>query len=145
MLVILGILAVLGLGGIIYLFISPKSTKMQKSIALGALVLSGLALLICVVIIILNLTGAEEDPYAFPLAVEAPQPVPRSNIAELVVFLLVLLLAFGIIIFIGIRDYKRREAEKTSSNQTGPKKAAPEKAAAATYNDSDSNFDLDDL
>ena len=139
MLIVLGILAVAALGGIIYLFISPKSSKIQKTAALGALILSGLAFLICVIIVILNMAGGQTDPYAFPPAVEGPQPTTRGTNTEMLIFLLLLLLVFGIIVFIGIRDHKKRQSLKSDVNKTATKKTVSDEVNS--FDDSDFDFD----
>ena len=107
MLIFLAIFAAAALGGIIFLFISPKSSRLQKKAALGALILSGLTLLVCGVIVVLNITGKDKDPYAFPLAIEDAQPVSRTNFFELIVFLVLLIVIFGFIIFVSIREKRK--------------------------------------
>ena len=107
MFIILAFLAVIALAGIIYLFISPKSTGLQKKAALVALILSGAALFICGTIVVLNLTKKEKDPYAFPLVIEEAEAAAKSNIFELIVFLVLLLVLFAFILFVGLRERKK--------------------------------------
>jgi amino acid transporter len=112
MYVILGILAVLALGGIVYLFLSKKSSKLQKLVALGALILSGIALGICGAVLIFAGDAEDADPFAFPLDVKpVEQPKGMSNATEFIILALVLLLFFGFIAFIWFRDKKRQAAE----------------------------------
>jgi preprotein translocase subunit YajC len=112
MYVILGILAFLALGGIIYLFLSKKSSKIQKLVALGALILSGLALGICGTIIIFAGDAEQVDPFAFPLDVNpVEQPKGVSNTVEVLILLLVLIIFFGFIVFLWSREKKRQTAE----------------------------------
>ena len=114
MVIVLGILAVAALGGIIYLFLSPKSSKVLKFTALGALVLSGIAILVCGFVLVFGSPDEKTDPYAFPLAVGgAPQSGPKTNVVELTIFLVVLLLILGIIVLLGFRNQKKRTAKKT--------------------------------
>jgi len=144
MLVVLGILAVAALSGIVYLYLSPKTTKTQKLAALGALALCGLALLICGVFLIFG-NEEKKDPYAFPTAAEAAQPKPKTQVAELVIFLIALLLLFGFVVFLGYRDKKKRALGNTDTNRGIAKKTAVKKAVSdeATGND-DSEFTFDD-
>ena len=116
MLIVLGIIAVLALCGIIYVFFSPKSSKLQRTVALGALILSGLTVGVCGVIMILGRGEAEADPYAFPL--EAAEAAPASSSPfQMVSFLIVLLIVFGLIIFLGIRGEKNPGSRKTGSGK----------------------------
>ena len=146
MLIVLGVLAIAALGGIIYVFISEKSSKMQKYTALGALALSGLAILICAMILIFG-SGQPNDPYAFPLAAETVQPEPNTRTAEAIIFLVVLLLIFGLIIYFGIRDHKKKAVNKPeigglSSFRNTLKKTVPDKAEEKA-DDLDLSFDDD--
>ena len=110
MLIILGILAAAALGGIIFLFVSPKTAGLQKKAALGALLLCGLALGICTAVIVVNIAGENKDPYAFePEAVEIKSG--NSNMPELLIFLVILLAVFAFILFMYRRD-RKKQAEK---------------------------------
>lgn len=118
MFIVFGILAAAALGGIIYIFLSKKSSRIQKLFALGALVLSGLAVAICGVFLIVGKDASDKpDPYSFPLAVEAAKPGPKINVVALVIFLIILLAFFGFIIYIGIRDQKIRKKEEAASGK----------------------------
>jgi flagellar basal body-associated protein FliL len=116
MYVVLGILAFLALGGITYLFLSKKSTKIEKLAAMGALILSGLVLGICGAVLIFAGDAEEVDPFVFPLD---PQPVEQpksmSNATELLILVLVLLIFGGFIAFIWFREKKRLAAEAEAS------------------------------
>ena len=137
MLIVLGILAMAALGGIIYLFLSPKSSKMQKMAALGALGLSGLAVLICGLFLAFGGSGEKEDPYAFPAVVEAPQPKSNARITELVVFLVALLLIFGVVIFLGIRDQRKKALARAEAKKIN--------AGSANKDSDDSDFGFDEF
>jgi flagellar basal body-associated protein FliL len=136
MLIILGILAAVALGGIIYLYVSPKSTKIQKMAALGALGLSGLVILICGILLVLGGgVGEGNDPYAFPTTVvETPKPSSNARVSELIVFLVVLLLVFGFVVFLAIRDQKKKSQNKIQTKNTSADKAKKD-------DDSDFSFD----
>ncbi|MCL2480014.1 MAG: hypothetical protein FWF22_10950 [Treponema sp.] len=116
MIVVLGIIAALALGGIIYLFLSKKSSKLQRLAALVALILSGVALGICGVILIYGETAAKVDPYANPFATANAKPVADTGFNQLILYLVMLVLVFGAIIFLGVRDQKRRDSAKTAEN-----------------------------
>ena len=137
MLVILGILAAAALGGLIYLYLSPKSTKMQKMAALGALGLSGLVILVCGLLLVFGGAGEKEDPYAFPAVVEAPQPKSNARVSELVIFLVVLLLVFGAVMFLGFRDQKKKARARNENKKTVP--------GNVNKDSDDSDFSFDDL
>ena len=115
LIILLGILAAAALGGLIYLFLSKKSSRVQKMAALGALILSGLALGICGVFLIFS-GGSEagKDPYALPSAAE--QPKTSTNIRDLLVLLVVLLLFFGFIIILGMRERKKHKLDMSKDN-----------------------------
>jgi preprotein translocase subunit YajC len=112
MYVVLGILAFIALGGVIYLFLSKKSSKIQKLAAMGALVLSGLALGVCGAVLIFAGDTEEVDTFVFPLD---PKPVEQSkgmsNAIELLILVVILLVFFGFLAFIGLRERKKQAAE----------------------------------
>jgi len=122
MLVILGILAAVALGGMFFMFFSPKSSEVQKKAALGALIVCGLVLSICAFIVIRNL-GNEADPYALP-----PETLEvhtgGGNLLELLIFLFVLLGIFGFIIYMGIRQKKKQELKKAHNADKVPEFSA---------------------
>jgi amino acid transporter len=115
MFIVLGIFAAAALGGMIYLFLSPKSSRPLKLAALAALILSGLTIGVCSVLVVFRgSSSAEEDPYAFPLVVEEVSPAsPPPNIAGFIIFLVILLIVFGLIIFLGLRDRKIRAVNES--------------------------------
>ncbi|MCL2834313.1 MAG: hypothetical protein FWD78_14165 [Treponema sp.] len=117
MLVVLGIIAVLALGGIIYIFFSKKSSKILKLAALIALILSGLTLGVCGTVLVLGGTSHEADPYAFPLETASAAPKPNSGVSQLIVYLVLLVAVFGIIIFLGIRDQKKNNTAAGSAEK----------------------------
>jgi hypothetical protein len=119
-LVILGILAAAVLGGIIYLFFSPKSSHALKLAALAALVVSCLTLGVCAVVLFNGSGGDEEAELVLPIPVEPKEPATASSPAGLIVFLVLLLAFFGFIIFMGIRDQKKRADDKTATGLKGP-------------------------
>jgi amino acid transporter len=116
MYIILGIVAVAALGYVVSLFLSKKASRIQKLVALGALVLSGLVLIICGAIIIFGGGTEAKDPYAFPLDAKPAEPEGMSNTAEFMIFLLVLLVLFGFIIIMGLRQQKKN-ASGTGKNK----------------------------
>ena len=145
MLVVLGILAVAAIGGIVYIYISPKSVKIQKMAALGAIILSGLAILICGIILIFG-GGQPTDPYSFPVTeTQSPQSTVSSNLSELILFLVVLLSIFGIIIYLGVKDQKKKTGKKPEPSRTSNRKAVPQVPFPEKTEDSDDlDFSIDD-
>ncbi|MDR2617910.1 MAG: hypothetical protein LBC62_03470 [Treponema sp.] len=109
-LVFLGFLAAAVLGGIIYVFLSRKSSKTLKLAALIALVMSGLTLGICAVILFGGSSGAEEADAVFTVLTEPEQQVKAANPGGLIFFLVFLLVFFGFIVFIGMKDMKKKKA-----------------------------------
>jgi hypothetical protein len=96
------------LGVIIYLALSPKSSKMVRLAALCALGAIMLSVIICVIIIFAGMGGVEEEPVPDFLAVETP-PTPQGNPIA-ILFLAVFMLAFlGIIVYLSMRERKRQE------------------------------------
>ena len=120
MLIIFGIIAAAALGGIIFLFLSPKSSGVQKKAALISLAVSGLALIVCAVIIALN-SGEEEDPYASPFMTEELVPVENPHILELLIFLAVLLVVLGFVIYMGMKERKKQAARNPDNKISGGK------------------------
>ncbi|MDR1566027.1 MAG: hypothetical protein LBS48_01930 [Treponema sp.] len=107
-LVFLGFLAAAVLGGMIYVFLSRKSSKALKLAALIALIMSGFTLGICAVILFGGSSGGEEADLVFTVLTEPEQPVKAANPLALVLFLVFLLVFFGFIVFIGMRDRKKK-------------------------------------
>jgi cytochrome bd-type quinol oxidase subunit 2 len=147
MLVVLGILAAAALGGITYLYLSSKSSKMQRLAALGALVLSGLTLLICGLILIFGNNRQKADPYAFPIAEQEAQSGAKTQVIELVIFILVLLVLFGFVLFLGYRERKRQALKEANVKKVGAGRTAKNKTGSAKGDaDQDvSDFSFDDF
>jgi amino acid transporter len=110
MLVVLAILSVGLLGFIIYLALSPKSTRFMKLASLIALGLIGLSLGICAIFLIIG-PGEDDGGVPFPVFSDAPPTQPRqTNIIETLVFFAVFLLIMGLIVTLAIRDRRKKEA-----------------------------------
>ena len=118
-LVFLSVLAAVVLGGIIYLLLSAKSSHVLKLAALIALIVNCLALGVCAVILVYGPGKGEEAELILPILVESKQPAEVSNLMGLIAFLLALLAFFSFIIFLGIRDKKKRAADKTITRTRG--------------------------
>ena len=136
MTIVLGILAAMGLGGIIYLFLSKQSSHILKLTALGALIVIGLAVVVCSVLLIFSGGGEKYDPYAFPLILdEQPQPKGSSNLFQVTIFIIFSFLILGIILYIGIRQHKRQSTEKPGG------KNGNSTSASGLIDDSDFTFE----
>ena len=107
----MGILALAALAGIIYIFISKKSSNSQRVAALIAIILSGLTLAFSAVYLILNLNGKEtETPVTvIPLNPDSNAVKDSADYSSLIIFLVFLLIILAIIIYMGTRDKKRKE------------------------------------
>jgi protein-S-isoprenylcysteine O-methyltransferase Ste14 len=116
MYVVLGILAFLALGCVLFIFLSNKSSRHEKLAALGALILNGLVLGICGVLLIFVGTSVEEDPYAFPLDPPPPEPERMSSGMQLLIWVIILMLFFGAIVFLWFREQKK--LAQTGKNKT---------------------------
>jgi amino acid transporter len=115
-LVFLGFLAAAVLGGMIYVFLSRKSSKLLKLAALIALIMSGLTLGICTIILFGGSSGGKEADPIFTVLTEPEQPVKAANPVGLVFFLVLLLAFFGFIVFIGMKDQKKKAMDEAISH-----------------------------
>jgi amino acid transporter len=112
----LAVLAAGVLGGIIYFFLSKKSSKTLKLAALGALILSGLALGICAFILFTGPVESPAGPYDAPALTHTAPPVKGPNITALVIFLVILLAFFGFVIYLGMKDRKKKALDDAIAN-----------------------------
>ena len=102
----MAILSVALLGGIIYLAVSHRSSRMIRLTALIALGLIGLSIGFCAFLII---RGPGHDPAAINLPVfqDTPTvPAKKNNIPTILVFLAVFLLILGSIVFVALRGQR---------------------------------------
>jgi flagellar basal body-associated protein FliL len=112
----LGALAAGILGGIISVFLSKKSSKPLKLAALGVLVLSAIALAICAFILFSGPGASPAGPYDAPALTQSAPPAKGANIVGLVIFLVVLLVFFGFVIYFGMKDQKKKALDKAIVN-----------------------------
>jgi uncharacterized RDD family membrane protein YckC len=112
----LGVLAAGILGAIIYVFLSKKSSKPLKLAALGALILSGLALGVCAFFLFTGPRVVDEGPYALPPLVQAAAPAAKTNAAPMLIFFVILLVFFGFIFFLGFKDRKKKAMDEAIAN-----------------------------
>jgi amino acid transporter len=117
--IILGIVAVAALGYLVSLFLSKKSSQTQKLVALGALILSGLTILICGAVIIFGGHAEIKDPYAFPLDPKPLEPEGMSKTAEFLILLVIILILVGIIVFLYFREQKELASGKGKNKTKG--------------------------
>jgi hypothetical protein len=96
------------LGMIIYIALSPKSSKMHRLAALCALGAIMLSVIVCVIIIFANQGGESEEPVMPDFLAAEPIPAaPQGNFVA-VLLLAVFLLAFlGVVVFLAMRERKR--------------------------------------
>jgi heme/copper-type cytochrome/quinol oxidase subunit 2 len=150
MLIFLGIFAAALLGGMIYTFLSRKSTKAIKLAALIALVLSGISLAVCSIFIVFNAGKvSSEGLYPAPVPVEKAPVSSGNDILVIVIVLIILLAFFGFIFFLGLRDQKKKaEFSNSGARAGGGKKAAGSTAGANTVVENageNSEIELDSL
>ncbi|MDR0399585.1 MAG: hypothetical protein LBH51_01405 [Treponema sp.] len=95
------------MGLIVYFALSPKSSKILRTIALGALGLIILSVLVCGVIIFMGLGAAAKEP-VMPdfLAAEAPPPAPQANFFAVFLLAVFLLVFLGVAVILSLRERK---------------------------------------
>jgi hypothetical protein len=112
LIIVLSVLSVGLLGLIVFFFFSKKSSPALKRAALGALIAIGLSLGVCGFFIIRGPAVSEAELY-FPVVTVTDQPaVQGTNIPGLFVFLLILVALLGLIIFVGMRDQKKKAIDE---------------------------------
>jgi presenilin-like A22 family membrane protease len=77
--------------------------------------MSGLTLGICAVILFGGSSGDEEADVIFTVLTEPKQPVKAANPAGLILFLVFLLVFFSFIVFLGMRDRKKKAINEAIS------------------------------
>jgi uncharacterized protein involved in exopolysaccharide biosynthesis len=108
-------LSVVLLGVIVYFALSPDSSKILRLTALGALGAIMLSIVICVVIIFVSGGSSGGEP-VMPdfLAAETPPPAPQGNSFVLLIFAVFLLGFLGLVVFLSMRERRRREQNYSS-------------------------------
>jgi amino acid transporter len=100
------------LGLIVFFFFSKKSSPALKRAALGALLAIGISLGVCGFIIIRGPAASEAELYLPVVTVTDQPPVKGTNIPGLLVFLVILVALLGVIIYIGMRDQKKKAVDE---------------------------------
>ena len=108
MLVVLAILSVGLLGLIIYFAVSSKSSRLLKLSALNALGLIALSIAVCGVFLIIG-PSEKTTEVTLPVFSDSAPQTKGSNIAAFIVFLVTVLFIVGLIIFIPMRDRRKKE------------------------------------
>ena len=111
------ILSVGFLGVIVYFAISPKSSRLVKIVAIGALILAGLTIGVCAFLLV---RGPAQDPDAIPMPVfqDMPtEPARKSNIVTFLIFFAFLFAVLGVIIYVAVRD--RKKTQEPAKKQAG--------------------------
>ena len=142
--VVLIILSVGLLGLIIYFAVSPKSSRLLRLTAIGALALIGLSIGICGFFLIRG-PSSNDDTLPLPVFQDAsPQPVKNNNIIVMIVFLAVLLLILGASIIISLRDQKKTGTGAVK-NTLAPKLATPDipDNDESLFDDDDESFEIE--
>jgi hypothetical protein len=110
MLLVIVPLSVILLGVIVYFALSPRSSKILRLATLGALVAIMLSIVICAIIIFAGMDTAGGEP-VMPdfFAGETPQAAPKGNSFVLFLLAVFLLVFLGIVVFLSMKERKRRE------------------------------------
>jgi flagellar basal body-associated protein FliL len=112
LIIVLSILSAGLLGLIVFFFFSKKSSRSLKRAALGALIAIGISLGVCGFFIIQGPAVPEAEFY-LPLAAAADEPpVKGANFLSLLVFLVILVALLALIIYIGMRDQRKKAVEE---------------------------------
>jgi cbb3-type cytochrome oxidase subunit 3 len=95
-----------------YFFLSKKSSKGLKLLALAALILSGVAVSVCGFFIAFGFSvEAKEGAMEQIIFNEPPVPAQDTSMTGFAVFLAVLIIFFTVIIFLAVRDQKRKAVD----------------------------------
>jgi len=130
--VVLVIISVVLLGVIINYAFSPKSSRILRLAALGALGLIAISLGIASIIIATSGSNGDTEESHLPIFLDLPQEAPKkSNLIEIIVFLVFLAFVIVMIAVIASRDRKIRQAE------------AKKAAASPRFSTTEKHEDLD--
>jgi ABC-type lipoprotein release transport system permease subunit len=146
--VVLIILSVGLLGVIIFFAVSPKSSRIVRLAAIAAMVLIGISLGIASIIIVLKIRDkARQDSLPIFVDPQRAPPTSRADFVEIIVFLSILVVVIGLIVFMSHIDRKRRlleEAKKPASSYSSAAKTAEEPKAEESHDKSkEDEFSLD--
>ena len=108
MLVVMGILSVGLLGLIIYFAVSSRSSKLLKRSALIALGVIVLAVAVCGIFILVG-PSEKEAEVVLPVFLDSSPQVKNHNIVALLVFLATILIIVALIVFIPMRERRKKE------------------------------------
>jgi cbb3-type cytochrome oxidase subunit 3 len=115
LIIVLSVLSLGLLGLIVFFFFSKKSSPALKRAALGALAAIVLSLAVSGFIIIRGSAASEAELY-LPVVTAADQPpVKGANITGLLVFLVILVALLGVIIYLGMRDQKKKAIDEAAA------------------------------
>ena len=116
MLVVSTILSAGLLGLIIYFLVSPKSSRLLRLAALGALVLIALAIGVCGVLLILGPSQKQGDDIVLPVFQDAAPPVKSSsNFPAIFISLVLFVVVVGLIIYF----YTKGKGKKNDTTKNG--------------------------
>ena len=141
-LIILSVMAIGSIGYIIYVFRDKGSSRLLKLASLGALILIGLAIVVCSIILIFFRPAEVQDPFTVPLMLPVDQPAEPetpSNLLQMIIFIIISLLILGFIVYIYMRQHKNHQAD--SNQKTSKPSSGASKTASAEFADDDFNFD----
>jgi flagellar basal body-associated protein FliL len=112
LIIVLSVLSLGLLGLIVFFFFSKKSSPALKRAALGALAAIALSLGVCGFIVIRGPAAPEAELYLPVVTVTDQPPAKSANTAGLLVFLVILAALLGVIIFLGMRDQRKKAVDE---------------------------------
>ena len=115
---VVGIIFSVGLlGFIIYIAISPKSSKLHRLSAIGALGLIMFSLLICGIIIFIGPTKEDPDAILLPIFTDSAPAVKKNYRVADIVIMVALLGILSAVIAKALKDQKKAEAQAPRQNK----------------------------
>jgi len=146
MLVVLAILSAGLMGIIIYLALSPKSSKLLKLSAFGALGLIVIAVGICAIFLVIG-PGEDDGIINFPTFDDSPPaPTRNVNIVEILIFIAIFLIIMGFIIYLALREKRNKGiVQKPEEKKPVIVKNEPVDDLELKTTSKDDKFDEDDF
>jgi small-conductance mechanosensitive channel len=112
---ILGVIASLALlAAIIRFALSPQTDRLVRRAALIALAVIALALVVCLIVLITGPDAVEEEEVFAGLPLAETVPVSNPNKGYMLIMGLIMLLFVGLIIFLSLREERKKRSARSS-------------------------------